>query len=92
MKKLTLDLESLAVESFDTAAGADARGTVHGREATDEYDSCACSLDHDTCKWTCDPDRCFETIGCVTYQYSCQTSCDGGPYCDCDPLPWTTGA
>ncbi|MDB4951073.1 MAG: hypothetical protein JWM27_3722 [Gemmatimonadetes bacterium] len=35
MKKLTLELESLSVESFDTTvAGQDGRGTVHGQAYT----------------------------------------------------------
>ena len=32
MKKLTLDLNALAVESFDAAPAVEARGTVLGRE------------------------------------------------------------
>ncbi|HEX2204599.1 MAG TPA: hypothetical protein VHG91_14920 [Longimicrobium sp.] len=34
MKKLSLTLEALAVDSFDTGAAASADGTVHGQEAT----------------------------------------------------------
>ena len=34
MKKLRLDLDHLAVESFRTAGGAVERGTVAGHEAT----------------------------------------------------------
>lgn len=35
MKKLTLQVEDLAIESFATDAGEqDERGTVHGREET----------------------------------------------------------
>ena len=37
MRKIQLDMESLEVESFATAdAGAEKRGTVHGRADTDE--------------------------------------------------------
>jgi hypothetical protein len=42
MKKLRLDLETLAVESFSTARDVRAEGTVHGRAAagpgSDVYD------------------------------------------------------
>lgn len=34
MRKLMLDLDTLRVESFQTDAPADARGTVRGAEAT----------------------------------------------------------
>jgi hypothetical protein len=35
MRKMNLDVEGLAVESFEVVAGgADARGTVRGNEAT----------------------------------------------------------
>lgn len=99
MKKLTLDVETLAVESFDTSAGEAGRGTVRGRAATNEYDSCACSLDYDSCKVSCRPcDTCDTSCaggpwcdclpsGCE----SCQTSCAGGPWCDCAPTPGCTG-
>lgn len=34
MKKLTLHVEELAVESFATGTGAESRGTVRGAEAS----------------------------------------------------------
>ncbi|HEU4456738.1 MAG TPA: hypothetical protein VFR81_26960 [Longimicrobium sp.] len=59
MKKLTLSLDALAVESFDVATAAEARGTVLGRETEDGVDggatgayTCAnCPSEY----WTCDP-------------------------------------
>ncbi|MFL5386048.1 MAG: hypothetical protein ACJ8GN_26330 [Longimicrobiaceae bacterium] len=53
-KKLSLELEALAVDSFETSAAAGGRGTVHGRDGDPEptppeyeadctcYDSCLC--------------------------------------------------
>jgi hypothetical protein len=51
-KKLTLELEALSIESFDTTdAGADARGTVRGNDSDSDvpvptppvyYDDCTC--------------------------------------------------
>lgn len=42
-KKLGLDLDALAVDSFDTGAGEDApRGTVHAHAACTCRASCAC--------------------------------------------------
>jgi hypothetical protein len=34
MKKLTLDVEMLCLESFDVAETADVHGTVHGADST----------------------------------------------------------
>lgn len=57
MKKLILDLDSLAVDSFPTSTVPEQRGTVHGREATEgctnkctgqTYDDTLCGL-----TWAC---------------------------------------
>lgn len=41
MKKLTLDIDRLSVESFPTTAGDEAaRGTVHGHDDTIESEWC----------------------------------------------------
>ena len=40
MKKLTLNLETLGVESFETAATTTARGTVQAHDATQAADTC----------------------------------------------------
>ena len=67
-KKLRLEIDALAVESFETAMPRGAHGTVRGAEAT-----AACSDGPVTCHPTNDP--------CDT----CDTSCAGGPFCDCLP-------
>jgi hypothetical protein len=98
--KLMLNLDTLQVESFDTLPeGGRGRGTVHGHDATNEYDSCACTKEYDTCHVSCDPCATCDTScaggpfcdclpsGCP----SCQTSCAGGPLCDCAPTPTCTG-
>ena len=42
MKKLSLSLDGLRVESFDTVAGGGARGTVNAHGYTEpDYPSCA---------------------------------------------------
>ena len=40
-KKLSLELEALAVDSFETSAASNANGTVHGA-ATQPVDHCTC--------------------------------------------------
>ncbi|HEX5724520.1 MAG TPA: hypothetical protein VFX98_03590 [Longimicrobiaceae bacterium] len=67
MRKLTLDLEDLTVESFQTADGDDAaRGTVHGQAVTVPF-SCnnPCTFDSDcggTCYNSC-PETCMSCEG-----------------------------
>ena len=67
MRKLTLKLEDLAVETFATDAAAGERGTVVGRETS--VDECGSGTE--TCG-SCDPyaSDCFETCG-----RSCWGSC-----------------
>lgn len=59
MKKLRLELDKLAIESFDVKKeGADARGTVKGNEDCTCYGSCApyCGASYQwRCSWTGDP-------------------------------------
>jgi hypothetical protein len=43
MKKLRLDLEQLAVESFASSGVRDGLGTVHGNSG-DDRESCACTV------------------------------------------------
>lgn len=84
IKKLTLDLDRLQVESFDVAPSAgDQRGTVKAyatdfRCPTDDHPTMGYSCYIDTCGYSCD-----------TCDFSCggtcgQTSCYG-PSCVC----WT---
>ena len=76
MRKLRLELDALTVESFPTTADErNARGTVRARE---ECDSCGCSLGpNDVYTCGCKVSAC----PCDT----CDTSCAGGPFCDCLP-------
>lgn len=69
MRKLTLALDALCVESFDTGAGA-GRGTVRGNfDDVGEVvvirgsDPWTCADDHVSCGGSCDP--------------TCNRSCEG---------------
>ena len=65
MKKLSLQLEELAVESFETGDAPDPRGTVHGHG-----DSSNCSYDspmYTQCRLSC--------------MYECGESADCTPAC-----------
>lgn len=91
MKKLTLQLDQLAVESFTTSAAMEPRGTVHAH-ATERGPTCG---PENTCgpftcgnvycvKDTYDPEFCGGggTIGCPVGSLGCpppsgQLSCDG---------------
>ena len=86
MAKLRLDLDELSVESFDTAARAEEKGTVFGEQCTC-YTNCTCpgcpSCD-ETCADTCGA-SCLET--CVTCDptcrdYSCWDTCAGQYTCE----------
>jgi hypothetical protein len=89
MKKLTLDVESLTVESFDTSWEARmARGTVRGRESvTGPEDpqsivaSCDCppgtaaSACGATCDWSCGGGCSVATCGQNTCAQTCPNTC-----------------
>lgn len=85
MKKLALDLDGLAVESFDTAPAAGRGGTVHARSGTTYADescngTCDFSCAHScvSCAWTCD-------AACPSWGGTCAGSCAGatcGSTCD----------
>jgi hypothetical protein len=67
MKKIVLSLDALQVESFETAAGRPARGTVRGNDRVDEVDAASNDISCDTCQ-TCDDSQCdscwFNTCTC----------------------------
>lgn len=69
--KLTLNLDDLAVDTFDTTTAGNAKGTVFGEQ-------CTCYTHCDTCPGcpSCDP-------SCVaTCLYTCDdVSCLGGDTC-----------
>ncbi|HEX8905972.1 MAG TPA: hypothetical protein VF771_14075 [Longimicrobiaceae bacterium] len=75
MKKLTLNLDELAVDSFDTVPTAGRRGTVQARSGTTYADeSC-----NGTCDHTCYPDSCascdFTCGSCASCGGTCAVSC-----------------
>jgi hypothetical protein len=61
MQKLKLNLESLHVDSFETASAEPARGTVQGHDATQLADSCGCPPQSNGCTVYCG-DRNTNTI------------------------------
>jgi hypothetical protein len=67
MRKLRLQLESLAVESFTTADERDTRGTINARSGDTQADSCA----DNTCFQTCAGSTCNGGGN------TCWDSCDG---------------
>jgi hypothetical protein len=92
MKKMKLNLEQLAVDSFDTSAAPQPRGTVFGEEYTnlthcscpghpscDGYDTCQGSPSCDgVCTYTQGNDTCDITCHGA---FTCELSCDYGPSC-----------
>lgn len=74
MRKLSLHLEELVVESFSTTDAARGRGTVRGMDSvTIDQDSCVtCAPTCATCGGTC-PNTCPVTCGntCATCPVSC---------------------
>ena len=78
--KLKLNLDDLAVDSFDTSRRPEKRGTVFGEQCTC-YTQCTCpgcpTCDN-TCNATCDA-TCAYTCDDATCPYTCDdASCGGG--------------
>lgn len=82
MKKLRLDPETVAVESFrtDDAAGAPPRGTVHGQAPCTWFNSCQCPSARDYCgadpltAYSCNftqDDPCWTDAACPTSGIEC---------------------
>lgn len=76
MRKLTLNLDMLEVQSFTTSSEGPGRGTVHGEQCTCPT-NCTCpgcpSCDETcpaTCPYTCDDASCDTCFG--------QATCGGG--------------
>lgn len=78
MKKLTLDLDQLAVESFDTAGARTPHGTVRGNDISDTscYQRlCECPSAF-TCLTDCNQNTCgLDTCGQNTCGDSCVNIC-----------------
>ena len=68
VKKITLSLDALQVESFETAVSRLARGTVRGHNS--EVTAVSNDISCDTCQ-TCDDSQCdscwFNTCTCHVY-------------------------
>ena len=69
MHKLSLDLDQIAVESFETVAPRGADGTVHGHETFESE----CRCDTDSCK--CGSAESCTACGCDTPGYTCEERC-----------------
>jgi|GEM_PF-378334 len=86
MKKMTLDLDSLAVESFDTSAGVAGRGTVRGHDTVVEpvqsqkNTQCLCPVTS-ICIVTDDDASCGQTL-CNQNTCACPGPTEVGPSCD----------
>jgi len=91
--KLSLNLEDLSVDSFDTTATQKAKGTVFGEQCTC-YTNCTCPGNPTcdaTCAYTCDDATCPQcptcaascngTCNCAT-QNTCGWSCDYSCMCN----------
>ncbi len=98
MRKLTLNLEDLSVDSFDTTATHRPKGTVFGEQCTC-YTNCTCpgcptcaascngtcdASCNGSCGVTCDA-SCNGTCG-WSCDYSCGT-CEGAETCATQPAP-----
>jgi hypothetical protein len=89
MKKLTLSLDTLEVQSFTTAHDEPGRGTVHGEQQCTCPTNCTCP-GCPTCAETC-PNTCWNTCddpscegSCMdTCWLSCGQTCPTG-FCDCN--------
>jgi hypothetical protein len=81
MRKLNLAIDSLAVESFDTAARPVARGTVNGAEDTFNAD---CDTNNVWCTYqTYEVQSCGGTCNCGTGGTRA-TECNTCFYASCD--------
>ena len=71
MSKLTLHIEELVVESFDTTRADDDRGTVHGMDSGPTCDQDTCPNPSCDCSFM---DTCVEQPEITCYQ-SCLGTC-----------------
>lgn len=91
MKKLTLKIEELNVDSFDTEATSrrDRRGTIQGRDSIPQtamtcpvscWGTCAPS-----CGGSCEQATCYHSCGasCDATCFSCGDTCSCATYCYC---------
>lgn len=78
MNKLRLQLDELAVESFDTTRHGDEKGTVFGEQQCTCQTVCSCP-GCPTCDYSCDDPTCVDQ---TCYGYTCEGSC---PINGCPP-------
>ena len=87
MQKFRLDLDALAVQSFDTTPTEDVtKGTVHARNDNTGPSDCTCRLNRDctyysicSCESVCVFTECGEISNCGT----CDTQCGSCGETDC---------
>ena len=88
--KLSLNLDDLAVDSFDTTGTEKAKGTVFGEQCTC-YTQCTCPgcptcAGYATCDNTCN-NTCPGTCAYTCDDFTCAVGCGGGgtdyTVCDC---------
>jgi hypothetical protein len=78
MKKLSLDLDQLTVESFDTSTEKRPAGTVRAHGYTDtscDQIICDCGPTHLTCDTYCEQATCGDSCGQDTCGDSCVNIC-----------------
>ncbi|HEY0016543.1 MAG TPA: hypothetical protein VGC13_09505 [Longimicrobium sp.] len=81
--KLSLNLEDLTVDSFDTTSTQKAKGTVFGEQCTC-YTNCTCPgcpTCYASCNGTCD-NTCANTCAYTCDDASCVNTCNGCNYSD----------
>jgi hypothetical protein len=81
--KLRLDLDQLAVDSFDTAAAHAEKGTVFGEQCTCPT-ACTCP----GCP-TCDHTACLQETCVASCEYTCAetcATCTSHKYTNCDGI------
>ncbi|HEX6041612.1 hypothetical protein [Longimicrobium sp.] len=73
MKKLTLHLDDLRIDSFRTSSPETTKGTVVGEEATcGDFQTCCYSCAA-TCRGSCPPGTCYQT--CPAYDSCYMAAC-----------------
>jgi modification target Cys-rich repeat protein len=83
--KLTLNVEQLAVDSFDTSTASAKRGTVFGEQCTC-YTQCTCPgcpTCYNTCAATC-VNTCDDHTCAASCNGTCGATCDCSGYTECD--------
>jgi hypothetical protein len=81
--KLSLNLDDLTVDTFDTTVTQKAKGTVFGEQCTC-YTNCTCPgcpTCYQSCNGTCG-DTCAGTCYNTCDDYTCGNTCNCGAYSD----------